>query len=247
MTTSAPKQKKPSLRSRLTAEQKDFIHRILQSIIFVLSILLIVFISYDTFTHRPFLNNHSYMVFQFWVCLVFITDFFIRLYLADNRWKFFRRYFLFLLISIPYLNIIMQFSITLTDQQLYFIRFIPLARAAYALAIVLSFISHNRIVGLFTAYMSVMLLVVYFASLIFLEREEPVNPAITGYWTSLWWCALETTTIGAPINPVTPVGKILAAILSGMGMMMFPLFTVYLTNMVKRYLGKPVDTTAADS
>ena len=34
---------------------------------------------------------------------------------------------------------------------------------------------------------------------------------------------------------MTVVGKILGVVLAGMGMMMFPLFTVYITNWVQRY------------
>lgn len=220
----------------------------LHAVVLLLSLALIVLISYDTFTHRPFLNNHVYMTFQFWVCVVFILDFFIQLYIAPDRWKFFRHYFLFLLISIPYLNIITQAGVVLTNQELYLVRFIPLIRAAAALAIVISYVSKNKIVGLFATYMAIMVIVVYFASLIFLQREQGVNPDITGYWTSLWWCCLETTTIGAPINPVTPTGKVLAFVLSGMGMIMFPLFTVYLTDMVRKYMkAKPKQVIAQKS
>jgi hypothetical protein len=54
----------------------------------------------------------------------------------------------------------------------------------------------------------------------------------------VWWCALEFTTIGAPINPVTPTGKVLAAVLSAMGVIMFPLFTVYLSETLRKYLAR---------
>lgn len=209
------------------------------TVVLLLSLGLILFISYDTFAGIPFLSDSVYMSFQFWVCMVFLVEFFLELYLAKNRWKYFRRYFLFFLVSIPYLNILMHTDIAVGPEALYYLRFIPLIRAAVALAIVISFVSSSKIVGLFATYMSIMLLVVYFASLIFFEREHPVNSQITDYWMSLWWCCLETTTIGAPINPVTPTGKILAAVLSGMGMIMFPLFTVYLTDTVRKYMKAP--------
>ena len=53
------------------------------------------------------------------------------------------------------------------------------------------------------------------------------------------------TTIGAPVNPFTPTGKVLAAVLSGMGMIMFPLFTVYLTQMIRKYLSHTHQTAVA--
>lgn len=40
--------------------------------------------------------------------------------------------------------------------------------------------------------------------------------------------------LGCDIYPVTVIGKILSVVLSIMGMIMFPLFTVYLTDMIIR-------------
>ncbi|MDE5625125.1 MAG: potassium channel family protein [Muribaculaceae bacterium] len=79
-----------------------------------------------------------------------------------------------------------------------------------------------------------MLLTVYFAGLIFYEREQPVNPGVTSYWDAFWWCSLEATTLGSSLNPVTLAGKLLAVVLSLMGIVMFPLFTVYLSSLILR-------------
>lgn len=208
----------------------------LRWIVLGLSVALILFISIDTFIKKPFLNNPVYMRFQLWVCIIFIVEFFVQMALAERRWRFLWRNILFLLVSVPYLNIIAYFHVELGDQELYFVRFIPLVRVAYAMALVISYVSTSRIVGIFWSYVSIVFLMVYFASLIFFEQEQPVNPDITDYWSSLWWCSLEATTIGAPVNPVTVAGKILAAVLSAMGVIMFPLFTVYLGDIVTKYI-----------
>lgn len=208
----------------------------LRWIVFALSVALIIFISVDTFMNKPFLTNPVYMHFQLWVCIIFMAEFFAQVFLSEKPWRYFWRNIAFLLVSIPYLNIIAHYHVELGDQELYFLRFIPLLRAAYAMALVVSYVSTSRIVGIFWSYISIVLLVTYFASLIFFEQEQPVNPDIPDYWSSLWWCSLEATTIGAPINPVTVAGKILAALLSGMGIIIFPLFTVYLGDVVTKYL-----------
>ena len=208
----------------------------LRWIVFALSVALIIFISVDTFMNKPFLTNPVYMHFQLWVCIIFMVEFFAQVFLSDRPWRYFWRNIAFLLVSIPYLNIIAHYHVELGEQELYFLRFIPLLRAAYAMALVVSYVSTSRIVGIFWSYISIVLLVTYFASLIFFEQEQPVNPDINSYWSSLWWCSLEATTIGAPINPVTVAGKILAALLSGMGIIIFPLFTVYLGDVVTKYL-----------
>ena len=208
----------------------------LNLLVFALALALVVFISIDTFMQKPFLTNPVYMRFQLWVCVVFMVEFFVQVYLADNHWRYFCRNIGFLLVSIPYLNIITQFHLQLDEQQLYFIRFVPLLRAAFAMALVIGYVSTSRIVGIFWSYVSIVCMMVYFASLIFFEQEQPVNPGVPDYWASLWWCSLEATTIGAPVNPVTVVGKVLAAGLSAMGVIIFPLFTVYLTDIVQKYL-----------
>lgn len=218
----------------------------LHMVVLVLSLGLIVFISIDTFTGRAFLDNPVYMHFQFWVCMVFMADYCINVYLSPKPSRYALRYILFLLVSIPYLNIVEWCGLKIDPQLLYYIRYVPLIRAGVAVAIVISFVSKNRIVGLFATYTTIMVLVVYFSSLIFLQREGPVNPQINDYWTSLWWCCLECTTIGAPINPMTPTGKILAFVLSAMGMIMFPLFTVYLTSIVTKYFKNTKLATAAE-
>lgn len=106
-------------------------------IILALSVALITWISLDTFREIDFLQNHSYMRFQFWVCVFFIIDFFIELHYAENKWRMFIRRLAFLLLSIPYLNIINIAHITLNPEALYFVRFIPLARGALAMSIVI--------------------------------------------------------------------------------------------------------------
>ena len=151
----------------------------LHVIVLVLSVLLIAYISYDTFQNIPFLKNRHYMAFQLFVCIVFIIDFFIELALAPDKWFYFKRRWIFLLLSIPFLNIINHYDIHLSSDAIYFVRFIPLARGALALAIVLGYISHNRITSIFASYVSIMVLITYFAGLIFFEREHPVNSMVT--------------------------------------------------------------------
>ncbi len=215
-------------------------------IVLILSVLLIVWISIDTFKRVNVLENHAYMTFQFWVCVFFILDFFVGLYYTDNRWRFFRHRIIFLLLSIPYLNIINVMHIDLSYDALYFVRFIPLARGALALSIVIGYLSSNAVTSLFMSYLSIMLLVGYFCSLIFYQREAGVNPQVTTYWTALWWSAMNMSTVGCNISPVTVAGKIVAVILPVSGMIIFPLFTVYLTNYVTNAVKKTREKSSLD-
>ena len=217
---------------------KQIVMGIMNTIVLVLSVVLIAWISFDTFKKIEFLDNHSYMQFQFWVCMFFILDFFVGLWASDDKWTFFKHRLLFLLLYITYLNIVNQMHLTLTPDALYFVRFIPLARGALAMSIVIGYLSSNAVTSLFMSYLVIMIMVAYFCSLIFFQREHPVNPQIDTYWTALWWSAMMMSTVGSSISPVTVAGKVIAVVLPIAGMIIFPLFTVYLTNYVTNSMKK---------
>lgn len=228
-------------------EHRHYLLGIMNTIVLILSVLLIVWISIDTFQRVNFLESHAYMTFQFWVCIIFVIDFFVEMRYSDDKWRFFRHRIVFLLLSIPYLNIINLTDISLTHNQLYFVRFIPLARGALALSIVISYLSSNAVTSLFMSYLTIMLMVTYFCSLIFYQREAGVNPQVDTYWTALWWSAMNMSTVGCNISPVTVSGKIVAVILPISGMIIFPLFTVYLTNYVTTAMKKSKKTGHTDN
>lgn len=220
----------------------------MHTIVLILSVLLIVFISYDTFKGLDFLNNHLYMTFQFWVCVVFILDFFVELCFAPSKWRYIGHRIIFLLISIPYLNIVSMLDLHLGTEALYFVRFIPLLRGALALSIVFGYFSKNAVTSFFMSYLVILVMVVYFCSLIFFQYEQAVNPQVQSYWTALWWAAMNCSTVGCNISPVTVEGRIIAVILPITGMIIFPLFTVYLTDYVKRHshVSAPDNTPASN-
>lgn len=232
VTATAPKAPEP-----LSKGKRDLL-RFMNTAVLLLSAALIVWISIDTFQEVDFLQNRSYMTFQLWVCIFFIVDFFVELIISADKWKFFRHRIVFLLLSIPYLNIVSLMDMHLTADALYFVRFIPLARGALAMSIVIGYLSSNAVTSLFMSYLSIMLLVTYFCSLIFFQREHGVNPEVGTYWTALWWSFMNMSTVGCDISPVTVSGKIVAVVLPCSGMVIFPLFTVYLTNYVTGAMNK---------
>lgn len=220
----------------LSVKDKNNIVRVLRLIIMLLSLILIGYISYDTLRDEDFLNNHSYMTFQFWVCLVFLADFFIELTIADKKWTYIKVHWIFFLLSVPYLNILNLTHIHVSHDALYVLRFVPLARGVLALGIVLNYISTNKFIGMFVTYLSVVVLVTYFASMIFYQMEHKINTAVMTYYDAFYWGCTQVTTLGSNIYPVTNIGKALCCVLSGMGIIMFPLFTVYATNMIDKYI-----------
>lgn len=88
-----------SLRNR------KLVFNICDAVIILLSAGLIAYISVDTFTGVQFLHDHAYMTFQFWVCVVFVVVFFIELYISHDKRRYVHRRWLYLIFSIPWLNI----------------------------------------------------------------------------------------------------------------------------------------------
>ena len=213
---------------------RTFILRTMQIAVLVSSILLIVLMSLCTFDNIPFLHNRRYLNFQLIICGVFLLDYIVAFCYARCKLRFFIRNLLFLIVSVPYINIINHYDITLSETVKYYIFLVPLIRAAFALAIVVGYVSSNRVSSLFASYISILLSVVYFSSLIFYQREFGINADVKNYGDALYWAGMNVTTLGASIIPVTEIGKILTVVLGTVGMLMFPLFTVYVTNLVQR-------------
>lgn len=219
---------------------RDIILNTLRVAVLIVSFILIALISLDAFnTGVQFLKNDLYMKLQVPICILFLTDFFVALAFSPDRKGYLKRNWLFFLVSIPYTALIHALGLHVDGTWGYILHFVPTLRATLAVAIVIGFVSTNKVIGLFASYLAIMVIAIYFSSIIFFLYEgNGVNPGVTSYWSALWWCSLEATTLGAPYYAVTFIGKVLAILMSGMGILLFPLFTVYLTQIVRRYIGK---------
>lgn len=210
------------------------IYGFLHVIILLLSLFLVISISMDTFKGIPFYTQASYMKIQLWICLFFLFDFILEFFLSEHKLRYLKTRFIFFLIAIPYQNIIQYYQIDFSPEVMYFLRFIPLVRGGYALAIVVGWLSYNKASGLFVSYLTMLLATVYFSSLMFFVVEQKTNPLVSDYSDALWWAFMDVTTVGSSINAVTPTGRVLSVLLAALGMMMFPIFTVYVTSLVEK-------------
>lgn len=210
----------------------DGIVDLLHVMILILSGWLIYTISVDTFSNVDFYEMKKFEKQQFWICIVFLADFLFEFLLAKKKWSYLGSHFIFLLVSIPYQALIFHFGIDLPKEVAYILRYAPLIRGGYAMAIVVSWFTYNRAAGLFVTYLIILVSTVYFASLTFYLFEYKVNPDVLAYKDAVWWAAMDVTTVGSNIIAVTGVGKVLSVVLAALGMMMFPIFTVYVTNLV---------------
>jgi len=159
-------------------------------------------------------------------------DFTLHLFAAYDRRRYFWRNLVFLLVSIPLLNIVLWSGVELSREWYFVLKMAPLIRAFAAVIIVVAWLVNGRIKMLFAGYIFTVVAFTYLAALLFYCYEYGVNPKVDNFGNALWWAWMGVTTVGAAIFPVTVIGKILAVMLPSLGMMMFPIFTIYVTNLI---------------
>lgn len=198
-----------------------------------LSIFLIVGISKASIqTTVPFDQQVNYLEIQWWVCIALLVIFLLEFVLAKKKLHFLRNNFFFLLVSIPYTNVLPYMGWNLSANTIYLLGFIPLIRAAYAVAYVVGWFTYQRATKIFVTYFCTLLAVLYFGSLVFYVSEHGVNPLVKAYPDAVWWTAMEVTTVGCSIEAVTTTGKVLSFLVSVSGLLLIPLFTVYVQNLI---------------
>lgn len=208
---------------------------VLNIAVLVSSLLLIASLSYDILTTNVYSPTSPVtLTVQLWVCVIFLVDFVVRVSLSANRGGYVRRNFLQLLFSVPYLNIVLFLSLNLPTEVHYVLGFVPLLRGGYGLVMLARWFTKYTTTSLMVSYLTILIVVTYFTSLIFFVVEQGVNPLVHRYWDALWWACMDMTTVGSNIIAVTPLGKVLSVVLAASGMMMLPIFTVYITDKVQR-------------
>lgn len=215
----------------------NFFLNVLHVAVLVLSVLLIVVISIDTFRNIEYTHEPHFVHFEFWICIVFLADFFIEMAVSEHKGRFVAHNIFFFLISIPYLAIIKHFDLPVGSVMGYVLRFVPCLRGGLAFALVLGWFTKNRATSLFVTYLATLIAGVYFSSLIFYVFEHGPNKLVADYWDALWWALMDCTTVGSNIVAVTPVGRVLSVLVAALGTMMFPIFTVYITSLITRVHG----------
>lgn len=186
----------------------------------------------------------AYLTIQFFVCVIFLYDFLLRMLQSEHRGRFFVRHLFYLLISIPYLTLISWTGVRMTHDWGILVGLVPMLRAFLAMFIIVEWMIRGKRGGrmrwLFAAYLFTVVVFTYVSALVFYDYEVLVNPKLEGFGNALWWAWMNVTTVGAAIFPVTAVGKVVCVLLPSLGMMFFPIFTTYI---LQEYMPQPGGST----
>lgn len=232
----------PPVKSRRPRYFLTDTEKVLNVLVIVCSMLLIAAVSVEFFQNRPWsVDSRMFLQLQLWICVIFILDFFIRLFLAPKKWRYIGHNLIFLLVSVPFVNIAYFMDLHLSHEGYVILKLFPLIRGGYGVAVLVKYLTHSSVTSLFISYLSLLVSLTYFSSLLFYILERGVNTGVKDYADAIWWACMDVTTVGSNIYAVTPIGKILSVVLAATGMMMFPIFTVYITNKfqtLKKNLGE---------
>lgn len=196
--------------------------------------LIIAILSYEVLNNVPPAEVALFNRIQFWICLFFMADFVLRMIESKNKSRFLLRNFLFFIVSIPFLTLIQFFEIPLSANQYYIIKSIPLIRGGYAMWIIVKWLTNRKASTLLLSYVMIIGSFSYFSALLFYGAERGMNPEVVTFWNAICWALMNVTTVGSPIAAQSVLGQALSILLAAGGMMMFPIFTVYITTIVRK-------------
>lgn len=206
----------------------DGLRSVMETLAVMAGIVLLVALSMEIIGGKNLHFSSVYLNVQLAVCIVFLLDFLVLWSAAERKGRYFWRNVLFLLISIPWLNLLGWCGVTVTRDWGVLVGLLPVLRAFLAMVIIVRWlIKGNKMRRMLVAYVFTVVVFTYISGLVFYEYEAAVNPKLHGFGNALWWAWMNVTTVGAEIFPVTAVGKVFCILLPSLGMMFFPIFTTY--------------------
>jgi len=163
---------------------------------------------------------------DFLVCVVFFSDFCIRLYHAPAKRTFLRWGWIDLISSIP------KFEVFRVGRMLRIIRILRMLRAFRSTEVLVQTLFRNRTKNVFASVAAISVVLSIFASIAILNFETAADSNIKTPSDALWWAATTITTVGyGDKYPVTMEGRIVAVFLMVVGVGLFGTFTGFIASM----------------
>lgn len=170
---------------------------------------------------------------DFTIALIFLGEWIIKFYLADNRRKHFNRTWWLLLACIPITT-----DVTQTMRALRFLRILRLLRLLRVVhgTVVLLKYCERFFERTHVAYIFIIFGLTAFAgATAFYILEHGSNEGVQSYLDSLWWALGAETLAGyADITPVTEGGRVLSVILTMIGIGLYGTFTAMVETFLLR-------------
>lgn len=181
------------------------------------------------------------------IAIFFLTEWSVRFVAAEQKGRFFRKYWWELLASIPFTTDVTQalrgLRLARVVRVFQLLRVVKVAvRMHILLRLVRRFASNSYITGLTTT----VVLVIMSGAVSFHYFEAGINPNVKSLWDSFWWAFITVTTVGyGDIYPYTTGGRVVAMLLLITGLGLLGTFTAAIAGGVakKAVGGEPPEET----
>lgn len=199
---------------------------------------LVVIASVDVFHTHSFTSSAWAVKLQSLICVVMLAEMTVEFFLSEHRTRYLLTHWPFVLLCIPYGLVLAYMGVSLPDPWAFVMQIIPLLRAVFVFGQLLRSLRFSNVGSITGAYLALLAAILYFSSLIFYIAEYGVNPEVHSFRSAFYWAVMSMTTTGSNIPETTVVGQILASILPAAGLILFPVFTVYIASSVARASGR---------
>ncbi len=160
------------------------------------------------------------------ICLVFLYDFFLRLYRAPSKLKFLKWGWIDFVSSIP------MFPFLRWGRIVRIVRIFRVLRAFRSTKTLAGYLYKNRTNGTFATVVLISVLLVIFSSIAMINFETDNDSNIKTPVDAIWWSLGTITTVGyGDKYPVTTEGRLTAILLMFAGVGLVGIFTAFITTM----------------
>ena len=203
---------------------------VLNAISLIASVILLAGISFEVTGGERVIFSERYRMLQLVVCSIFFTTAVFRLVVPRCRREHWLRDTIFAIASLPYIDILEWSGADIAHRSQRLIAFAPVVISIMATVVILEWLIDGRKKRLMVAYVLTVTMFTYISALAFYDCEIGINSHLKSFGDALWWAGMNVTTVGAEIFPVTAAGKVISVMLPVVGMMFFPIFTVYISD-----------------
>lgn len=177
---------------------------------------------------------------DFFVCIVFLADFFVRFYRAPSKAKFLKWGWIDFISSIPMLN---MFRV---GRVFRIVRIFRILRAFRSTKNLITYFLQYRRVTSVTAVAAMALSLMVFAAIAVLNFEDSPESNIKNISDAVWWAFVTMTTVGyGDKYPLTLEGRIVACILMTAGAGLFATLTGFIASLFVRPETKTTESELA--
>lgn len=201
-----------------------------RAVVLLVALVPVITATVDTLHTRGFEQSDLGRRLQLAVCLLLALELVVEYFLAENRRRYVLTHWPFLLLCVPAAAILEAQGIGLPSHWLFVLNLLPAARGVFIISDLIMMTRAVTVDSIFYAYLALLLGVLYVSSLMFYVAEYGINPLVHSYRSAVYWAVMSMNTTGSNIAEYTSIGRALGVFVSAMGLVLFPVFTVYIAS-----------------